>query len=192
MDNNKGKSESELIGALKRGDIKAFDELYHLYKIRTYYFILKIVKLKEETEGLVQDVFIKLWENRSKINEDETLRLWLFKVAYNLSIDRLRKLSHNKEYIDYLKHSPNNGNLDTEKAVNYSILQEHLEGVISTLPEQRQKIYILSRNEGMSNKEIAEELNISTNTVENQMVSALKVIRKSLQSFRTIFLTFIY
>ena len=189
MDSKNNIEELTLIKDLKKGDIKAFDKLYHLYKKRTFFFVKRMVKLTEEAEGIVQEVFMKLWEGRSELKDDTTINAWLFRIAYNLSIDKLRKLTCSKEYLDYLKYYSKDENLDTEKVVNFNLLQEKLDEIVATLPEQRKIIFQLSRKEGLSNKEIAEKLNISINTVENQLVSSLKLIRKSLSNFRSILLT---
>ena len=181
-----------MIARLRTGNIDAFDFFYHKYKHRAYGLVIRVIKLKEETEGLVHDCFIQLWEKREMLDENRPLGKWLFTVAYNLTIDRLRHLMRRNEYVEYLKHVAEEAETDTENQVNYSQLKECVNEIISGLPAKRKEIYRLSREEGMSNKEIAEKLGISQNTVENQLVSALKAIREGLRSLRSILFSHLF
>jgi len=179
-------SDAVLVGRLNDGSIEAFDTIYHRYKQRVYGLVIKIIKSKEESEGLVHDCFIQLWEKRSDLVRERSLRQWLFTVAYNLSIDRLRYLSVRSEYVTYLKGVLHEPSLETEHQVNFSDLQKQIDEIVAGLPEKRRRIFLLSRMDGLSNKEIADRLGISQNTVENQLVSVLKTLRSALKAFRSL------
>ncbi len=108
----------QCIKSLSKGDVQAFNEVYNAFKFRIYGFVKKIVKADVDTEGIIQEVFIKLWEKHSTIDSEKSLDAFLFKIAYNMSIDLLRMRSHEKKYLDSLYNSDISTSLDTEKMVN--------------------------------------------------------------------------
>ncbi len=182
-------SDRELVLGLKASDIKAFDELYQRYKIKLYHFAFRIIKSRIETEGIIQEVFMKLWDGRRDLNEEEMFSSWIYRVTYNLTIDKFRKKCNEEDYIEYLKYISTSSSLDTEKVVNHSSLKESIEKAINLLPEQRAKIYRMSRIQGLSNPEIADQLKLSMSTVKNQLVSASKFIKKELSHLRSVLIS---
>lgn len=83
MNLNKNISDAELVEKLRKGDIEAFDAVFDKYSDRLFGFALNYLKSKEEAEGLVQDVFLKIWENRKKLKKDASLKSYLFTISYH-------------------------------------------------------------------------------------------------------------
>lgn len=168
---------------IKEGDLRAFDLLYHTYSQKLYGFAFSMLKNHEDAKEIVQDTFLKIWEKREIINPLGSLQAFLFSISYHTAIDLIRKRFKDDQYRTYLQAQfPENESTTEEEPAYYRELIRILNKVIGELPEQRQKIYLLSREEGLSHKEIAEKLNISVKTVENQITLALKTIRKQLIS----------
>ncbi len=171
---------------LKYGSVESFDWLFHLYNERLYYFVLSLVKKSEDAEGIVQEVFLKIWSNRENTDLSKSFKSYLFTVAYNLSIDLLRKRLHEKEYLRYLKDYFNVEDLSVENEVDYTLVQSQVDNIIEELPKKRQQIFKLSWENGLSHKEIAGRLNISVKTVENQIYLALKQLKEKLKPYQFI------
>ncbi|MGV8137849.1 MAG: RNA polymerase sigma-70 factor [Mangrovibacterium sp.] len=168
---------------IRKGDIKAFDLLYHTYSQKLYGFAFSMLKNHDDAKEIVQDTFLKIWEKREMINPASSLQAFLFSVSYHTAIDLIRKRFKDDQYLTYLQSQfHENESITIEEPAYYQELIRILNKVIGELPEQRKKIYLLSREEGLNHKEIAEKLNISVKTVENQITLALKTIRKQLIS----------
>lgn len=172
--------EYYLIQDLKRGSHKAFDKIYQMYAKRLYAYSLQFTKSAQESEEIVQEVFVKLWSNRLKIKQDETLRSLLFIMAKHHLINAYRfKLNHPayEEYVNYMNV------LSTEDAhykLEYNEFVLRLRKVMETLPVTQQKVIRLSRIKQLSNKEIAEKLSLSEQTVKNQLSLGLKALKEKL------------
>lgn len=172
-------SDSELIVCLKTGDILSFDKLFSKYSERLFFFSKKILKNHEDAEEIVQDVFLKIWEHRADIDEARSFKSYIFTLAYHNIITKLRSRNLHTRYAGISLSNSEISN-ETEAQIIYSDLEKLSNKIIDQMPPKRKQIYLLSRAEGISNLEIAERLNISKNTVENQLTDALKFIRKKL------------
>jgi RNA polymerase sigma-70 factor (ECF subfamily) len=174
------KEEKILVSLMKAGNSFAFEKLYFSYSKKLYNFAFNILKSKEDAEGIVQNVFTKIWETRSEINNDMSFGGYIFRIAKNMMLNQLRKRIIEKEYINYLHTRPEDTSLPVEQVVNFMELNLEIERIINELPEKRRKIFKLSRDEGLTYKEIAEILNISVNTVNTQISKSLECIRDHL------------
>jgi len=172
--------EKILVSLMKAGNSFAFEKLYFSYSKKLYNFAFNILKCKEDAEGIVQNVFTKIWETRSEINTDLSFGAYIFRIAKNMMLNQLRKKIIEKEYINYLLTKPEDTSLPVEQVINFMELNLEIERIISELPEKRRKIFWLSRNEGLTYKEIAEKRNISVNTVNSQISKSLEYIRDQL------------
>ncbi|MGE4586097.1 MAG: RNA polymerase sigma-70 factor [Mangrovibacterium sp.] len=168
---------------IKKGDMNAFDLLYSTYSQKLYGFAFSMTKSHEDAKEVVQETFFKIWEKRSQINPSVSIQAFLFSISYHTTIDLMRKRLKEDKYRTYLKaQSSVYENTAEDNPVYYKELICILNKVVRELPEQRRKIYMLSREDGLSHREIAKKLNISGKTVENQINMALKAIRKQLNS----------
>ncbi len=164
-------TDHKLIQNLKAGDKHALNELYFRYSKRLYSFTFNYLKTEPDTLDLIQDVFIKLWINRQTLKHDSQLDSYIFTITRNEIISTFRKKITEKAYYDHLKNTVVKNTIATEPQVDYDLLSEEVGKLIGNLPSNRQHIYRLSKEQGYSNKQIAQELQISVKTVEDQSPS---------------------
>ncbi len=184
--------EKKLVELLKKSDIGAFDELFAWYSKKIYCFALSYLKNREDSEGIVQEVFFRIWKNRHKVNEHYSFKSFLFTISYNLIMDRFREKMKDQVFLDELISKANDADSSTDDSVNFHSLNEHYWQLVEQLPPRRKKVYKLSRLEGCSYKEISTRLKISVNTVENHMGAALKYLRNNLGQESFVILLFYY
>lgn len=182
--------ESNFLKQLKAGNKNAINELYAQYGGRLYRFAFGYLKSDEDARDVVQEVFIRLWNSREALKEKNNPEAFLFNIARNTIISAFRKKMSEKEYLEYLRFRVVKNSADTEKQVDYTLLAEKVRRLIGELPEQRQRIYLLSKEKGLSNKAIAEELQISVKTVEDHMTKALRFLKENLKEYG--FLTILF
>jgi len=182
--------ESEYIKDLKCGSRKAFNALYDIYSARLYGYCLQWTKSHEDTEEIVQDVFVKLWTYRNTIQNEETILYFLFRVAKNQLINNYRNKINSPLFEEYVQYS-NDSSLsvgDAAQSVEYDDFCKLLNKIKQSLPKTQQKVFEYSNQRQMSNKEIAEALNLSEQTVKNQLSLAHKVLREKLRKYNIIYL----
>lgn len=182
----------ELLTRLKDGDMLAFDQIYELYSHKLFSFIFKILKNEAEADDIVQEVFVKIWESRENLSDYKLLNSYIFTIAYNNSIDLIRKRINNNKYLEHLKNSSVVQITPSAiSEVEFNELNSQVEKLISNLPERQKQVYLLHREQGLSYPEIAEQLGISKNTVENHMVKALKYLRQNIDNSLLINMLFV-
>jgi len=169
---------------IKLGDELAFELLFKKYYTILCSFSNKYLFNYEEAQDVVQDVFLKLWENRDEIDPDESLKAYLFRSTANSSISKLRRRTVKTKYDEILKLvyienselSPHDSFLEQE-------LSEYLGLALNKIPPQCRKVFDLSRIEGLKYSEIAEYLKISVKTVESHISKALSILRTELREY---------
>jgi RNA polymerase sigma-70 factor (ECF subfamily) len=166
---------------LKQGDAKAFDDLFKKYASRLYKFSLKYLKSEEEAEEVVQEVFLYIWDKRGGLNPEKSFNAYIFTIAYNIVRKYFIKKSRDNAFKDDLIYSLLEQENNLEKIIEYKFLLQKVETIIESLPEKRKKIFLMNKYEGIAVKLIAKELNISPNTVENQLATAKKQILEELR-----------
>jgi RNA polymerase sigma-70 factor (family 1) len=171
--------EAQLVKNLARGNLLAFNSLFKSYSSRLYRFAIGYLKSAEEAEELVQDVFTIIWEKRGDLKEGYSFRSYLFTIAFNL----IRKNFRSRKYLsEYLKSGIKEDlDLQTTDQISYDSLFQYVSDLVERLPAKRREIFIKSRYEGYTIREISDELNLSHKTVENQISRALKFIRAGLR-----------
>ncbi len=173
-------NEIYILEKIKESDATAFKEIFYLYVKKVYNFVFKYVKDTQEAEDITQVVFEKLWENRTSINTSKSFEGFLFTIAYRVTIDYFRKESALKN-INTVELQDDALLMSDNSSADYLINQHQFESLyqkaLNTLTDKRKEIFLLSRHDGLSNKEIAKRLNISVKTVENQMSAALSSLR---------------
>ncbi len=183
--------EKDYIIKLKKGSFSAFDHLFSVYRERLYAFAIGYLKMEEDAKELVQDVFVKVWENRHKLDEDKSFNSYLFTIAKNTILNYFRKKASEQAYIEYIKKHTGLSVSPVEEKVEFSELQKKAQDLIEQLPPRQREIYHLSREKGLSNEEIARILHITKKTVENQITLAMKYLREKLAQGSLIVLLFI-
>lgn len=179
-------ADIELIKALKEGNILAFDQVYYKYSKKLFVFSLKFLKDKQEVEDLIQKVFTAIWERREYLNPEKSFEGYLFKIIRNEIYDIFKLRLIREHYYNYILNDPASDPDDLEKKK----MIERVFELANNLPEKRAKIFRMSKEEGLTYKEIAEQLNISENTVDTQIRHSLNYLRKEMLNFQKIILLF--
>lgn len=173
-------SDKNLVLQLKNNEVEAFDSLFHKYSGKLYGFAFSLLKNHEDSKEIIQEAFIRIWEKRDEIDSSGSFKSFLFKISYNLIIDQLRARLKDKAYKEFLVQYFESEKFELKTNLDYETIREQVRLAVNELPEKRKQIYILSRDMGLSHKEIAKKLGISAKTVENQIGLALKHIREFL------------
>lgn len=175
--------DKNIFKRFKESDHKAFDSIFLSYYDRIRNFINGLIKSEEDAEELAQDIFVKLWMNRNTIDLNRSFDSYLFTIARNTTYNYLKhQLVHQSYVTDYLKNNSDYGN-EIEETIFAKEINLLIEMTVDKMPSRRKDIFIYSRIKGYSNDEIAERLNISKKTVENQLSIALAELRKIIQIF---------
>jgi RNA polymerase sigma-70 factor (ECF subfamily) len=180
MEDYGDKNQQELLKLLKLSDQKAFNTLFRLYGAKLYHFSYRYLKATEEAEEIVQDAFIKIWEKRSDIDPSSSFGGFVFTVAHNLILNRIRKLRNENNCKTALVQNTAPAHNDTEEQILSAELEHVVCEALVELPPKRKIIYQMIRDEGKTYKQVAEQLNISVKTVESQMTEAMKHFRAKL------------
>jgi RNA polymerase sigma-70 factor (family 1) len=180
-----------LLQQLKHGSEPAFNALYRLHSKMLLGNIRNLVKDQEVAKELLQDLYLKVWENRDAIDTNKSFKSFLFTIGRNMVYDYLRRVSLDKKAklklmagaLEFYSHSEEDLDLKESKEV--------LQTAVNTLPPQCRQVYTLSKLEGKSHQEISQQLGISISTVNNHMVKANKVVRSFLFHNRDLAIIFI-
>lgn len=183
-------TEKELLKKLKEGDSFAFEVLFYKYRNKVKGFAIRIVPAQIDPEEIVQEVFVKLWLKKEAVNPEKDFQSYLFSIAKHLVLDHLKSAVNRKLYFvgDHFQQD-----LLADEGLESSLVEhaeEKLQQLIKEIPERRREIFLLSRFEGLSYKQIAERLNISENTVDSQIRNALNFLRKKFR--KMVVLAFLY
>ena len=178
MANLMSEDESSLVKSLSNGNLLAFNSLYRIYSGRLYRFSLGYLKSDAEAEELVQEVFTIIWEKRAELKQELSFKSFLFTIAFNIIRKHFRTKAHLAKY--FRLEGGTDDDQQTTQNINYNSLSQYITNLVDKLPDRRREIFIKSRFEGMSIREISEKLNISHKTVENQLSEALKYLRTNL------------
>ena len=184
-------NESTWIKKLKAGDKKAFEIVFEHYKNYLYLFIRKALPAEEDPEGIVQEIFIRLWLNKDNLDENKPLKPWLFTIAKNQIYDHLRKIYSKRKFLDTLLSDYSANPRSAANETEYWEFERYLSEKIDQLPERRKEIFKLAKLEGKSYREIASLLSISENTVDMQMRSANSVIYHAIKQYLAWLIIFI-
>lgn len=185
-------SDKELISRLINGEVSAFEEVFNKYNKKIYSFSLKYLKNKEDAEGIVQEVFLSLWRNCSRLHKDSNINAYLFTLCFNAIRKRFRKISSDKvKHKKYAELTSDIREMDEISEIEYSELLVKTNKYIDKLPPQQKKIILLHRDSQLSVPEIAEQLNLSRKTVENHLYKARRVL-KNLMAREGLLLLFFY
>lgn len=164
--------------SLKKGDTRAYQTIFDMYYARLFSYVNTYTKNDSDAKDIVQETFIKLWNNKENINADSSILAFLHKIAYNIFIDNYRKGKRHQNLLASLSYEAvNNATENEDNDITIKKI-EIVKKSISELPPRCQQVFKLSKYEGLKYAEIAETLNISIKTVEAQMGKAFSYIRK--------------
>jgi RNA polymerase sigma-70 factor (ECF subfamily) len=185
-------SDNDLAHRIKRDEKDAFRELFERYAPKIYRFSISYLKNENDSEELVQNVFFKIWEKRGLLDTSQNVKAFIFKIAVNSIYDFIRRKNIEHAFEDYARLNYTANENYTWHSVIFEDMKQNLQHLVSQLPEQQQKIFQLSKLEGLTNDEIAQKLNLSKRTVENHLYRALSFLKKHFKSESLIALLFFY
>lgn len=182
-------NNKSIITALKAGEENAFDIVYRHYFRRLCAFCSQYVNEQEEIEEIVQDTMMWLWENRTSLLEELTLKTLLFTIVKNKALNHIShfeiKRRVHQEIIDKFDNEFNNPDFYLENELF------HLYGeALKQLPKEFLEVYELTRNQRMTHKEIAQKLNVSPQTVNYRIGQALRLLRIALKDYLPLFIIY--
>lgn len=162
------------------GNETAFRELFDAFRDKVYSIGMHLTQNEMLAEDIVQEVFTKVWENREQLREVQYIKSWLRVITRNTCINHLRALATERSYLDKFT-SEQKGEAFQDNSIIDREYEQILQSAIQTLPPQQQRVYLLSRQDGMKNEQIAHTLGISIYTVKEHLKRALGTIRATLE-----------
>lgn len=180
-------SEYELMQRLSAGNEDAFGELFGRYYPRVCAFVSCIVKEESTAEDIAQDIFLKIWERRDIFQgRVASFNGYVYRMARNAALNAIRRMT-NIDWEQYIQIEETLPDESFEKEYYSREKELFIRLVVCRMPEQRRRVFEMSRYAGMDNQAIADELNISKRTVENHLTLALKKLREALGVFSLLF-----
>lgn len=175
------------------GDEQSFELLYRRYFVRLCAFANKFLLDPQSAEEVVQDIFLKIWENRTTLRDDGSGKSFLFQAVHNKSmnlLDHQKVVNRYSEMIKAVYSHPEE--FDVHDSLMAKELNSRIEAIVNNLAPECKRIFLLSRAQGKKHHEIAEELNISIKTVETQINRALKKLRLELSDYMVILMAILF
>jgi RNA polymerase sigma-70 factor (ECF subfamily) len=182
--------DKHLFTGLKNDAEIGFKVIYNHYFPRLYYFVFEFIPLQDIAENIVQDTFLTLWNKRSELKDDTNLGAWLFTVAKNNSLYRLRDNRYRQQLFASGSIDDNELNLNMEtlssldtSSYTFDEIQRIIQETLEELSPQSRRVFMLSRFQERKYREIAAELNISEKVVEKHITKSLKKFRTALKDY---------
>jgi len=186
-----GEQAEDILNRLQLDDRSALKELFEAYYPMVCQAIRRFVQDTSTCEDLAQEVFLRFWQKRNKINIDSNLPAYIRRMAINeaLAYHRRNKRFQDEEFTPGMEHDTDPG---AEEQYLHGELKDNITAAIDTLPPKCRMVFKLSRFEELTYKEIADKMDISVKTVENQMSKALRVLRERLHSYLNLFILILW
>lgn len=173
-------TDDELIPLLNKGDEAAFTEMYDRYWEKMASYAFRLTRSEEEAADIVQEIFVSLWNRREMLEVKGTLVSYLIKSTRNLSLRYIERNITKHDFLERLSATMQHALAEFDDPISLKQLQEHIDGRVEKLPSKMREIYILSREEQLSHREIAQKLGIAETTVKKQINNALKILSNSM------------
>lgn len=172
---------NEIIAELAKGNESSLEALFDYYYPRLYSFSKSFFKVEHGIDDILQEVFVKIWQNRKNIKTPSTFNSFVFTIARNLLLNEIRRNLNQQNLKDEVREIAVAKEFSLIKQVEYEDLKEKVDNIIEELPPRQKEIFILSRSEGLSHKEIAKKLGITPKTVEYHITLVLRKLRRRLK-----------
>lgn len=170
-------SDKQLIRAIKGGDTKSFEKLFEKYYDRYFSFACALLHDADAAEDVLQNVFLKLWIGRDRLDENRSIENYLLVSVRNEIFDYLR-LKYNQTVVRGETPEKVDTSADIEEEMFWSETSDRMDKIIKNMPPQRQRIFMMSRYENMASKDIADALGLSVRTVERHIYLALQDLKQ--------------
>lgn len=168
---------------LRSGSHQAYEMLFTEWYVPLCNYAYSILRDQDEAKDIVQKTFYKLWDQRAGIEIHTSIKSYLYRMVHNNCLNKIKQRKIYSEHNEHIAYETNDSVNNTENSVLQSELQVQIEMAIEKLPPRCKEVFMLSRFQQMSYAEISKELNITTNTVETQVVKALRILRMELKDY---------
>lgn len=168
---------------LQAGKHNVYEELFNNLYSPLCSYAFSIIKNTEEVEDIVQKTFYKLWDQRENIDIKTSIKSYMYRMVHNACLNKIRQTKTRAEHNTLYAYEKEEYVNDIEQGVYHSELEQNIMNCIESLPPKCREVFKMSRVEQLSYAEIAAKLDISTNTVENHIAKALKILRENLKDF---------
>lgn len=175
------KNEKELLILAAQADEGALTTLFHLYKNKLYAYLFRLTESDTLSEDIVQDVFMKLWNDRQTLSSIDNFGSYLFRMSKNHAINYFKRMAQETLIMAEMYGRNSYVHNETQDIIALKDVEKLLNEILERLPAQQKIVYHLSREEGRTHDEIANLLKISPNTVKNHIVQAMSTIRTQLR-----------
>lgn len=184
--------EKELILSVKSGSECSYKALYKLWVSRLYRFVYHYVKSETVTDDIVQETFLRIWNNRSKLDPECSFKSYLFTISYRLLLKEIHRQLNNPvmaEFIDYQSELATATD-EAERKLEFDLFLVALEKAKKLLPPRQREIFEMNKELNIPILDIAKKLNIGEQVVRNQLSASLKLIRTEMSGYLKFLLVF--
>lgn len=179
MNENLPYNEGELILQLAAGNEFAFQQVFVAYRDKLYSYLYKFCRSEQAAEDAVHDVFLKLWQYRERLYEVENLNAYLYRMAHNHAYTQFQRMARETLILaEIQKEQGLIGDFEGEDRLVSKELKEFIRRAVNRLSPQQRLVFLMSRQDGLTHEQIAQRLNLSTHTIKNHMVEALRHLRE--------------
>lgn len=183
--------EQKLVIQLKKGSYKAFDVLYKTYFDLLYGYVFGLLRSHQSTQEVVQNSFVKVWQNKENLNVDLSFKAYLFKIAKNDIIDGLRKTVSNPVFEDYLSYSEHEKmSIHAEQEFDIEMFNLLLNKAKNKLSPRQTEVFELIKEDGLTPAETAQKLSLPEQVVYNYLSQSLSILRKEMKQMAPFFVFF--
>ncbi len=172
---------------MRSGSHKAFEMLFAEWYLPLCNYANSILRDQEEAKDIVQKTFYKLWDQREMLEIHTSVKSYLYRMVHNNCLNKIKQHKIRSEHNQFIGYESDASVNNTENSVMENELQKRIEDAIEKLPPRCREVFKMSRFQQLSYAEISKELNITTNTVETQVVKALRVLRTELKEYLPLF-----
>lgn len=180
--------EQQVLTTLKEGSESAFEMLFRTYYRPLCQYAYSFLNDRDEAEEVVQSAFINIWDKRSQVEIQSSVKAYLYRVVRNSCLNVIKHEKVKQQHVAHEMVHAESTYEGVSQSVISSELEERIADAMKALPEQCRLVFQLSRFEELKYSEIADQLNISVKTVENQIGKALKIMREQLKDYLPVFL----
>lgn len=175
--------EQQVLDTLKEGSESAFEMVFRTYYRPLCQYAYSFLNDKDEAEEVVQAAFINIWDKREQVEIQTSLKAYLYRIVRNSCLNVIKHEKVKQQHVAHQMVHAQSSHENTSQSVMHSELEEKIADAMKALPEQCRLVFQLSRFEELRYSEIADQLNISVKTVENQIGKALKIMREQLKDY---------
>lgn len=175
---------------LRSGNHDTYEMLFTEWYVPLCNYAYSILRDQDEAKDIVQKTFYTLWDQRTGINIHTSVKSYLYRIVHNNCLNKIKQHKIRSEHNQYIAYETNSSTNNTENSLIQSELQMQIEAAIEKLPPRCKEVFRMSRFGQLSYAEISKELNITTNTVETQIVKALRILRTELKDYLPLILLF--